>query len=366
MRLPFRSAPSTPVRRRWSVAASAGLIAILSVLSSFVVPPAQAAEPAVSSCHDVRVPVTVAPQVAGPIAGTLCSPAQTADTLQILVHGYTYNRKYWDAGYQPETYSYPQAANARGYATLAIDRLGSGESFHPLSAFVTYDTGASAIRQVIAAAKRGDLGSAYKNIVLVGHSYGSYINYAVAGQDKDVNAMIATGSAHQINIPYVTKALAPFLRPAALDKKFAKANLDPGYLALEPGAPNRAFLNQSNTDPVMAELNETSLKDTGTAADLATLFPRFVTNSTLLNESKKINIPSLTVNGQIDPFFCQGIAADCTSGETLAAYERPFYGPQATVEAFVVPGTSHNTAMERTAPQSYAAMLDFVDQYVGS
>jgi pimeloyl-ACP methyl ester carboxylesterase len=350
-------------RRRLSIAALGGLIALLAGIT---VPAAQAA-PTGSNCHDVKIPVTIAPLVSGPIAGTLCSPAgETADTLQILVHGYSYNRKYWDAGYQPETYSYPGAANARGYATLAIDRLGSGESFHPLSALVTYETGASAVQQVVTAAKRGDLGSPYQKIVLVGHSYGSLIDYAVAGQDKDVNALVVTGSAHQINIPYVATQLAPYLLPAALDRKFSNAGLDPGYLALEPGAPNRIFLNQSNTDPAMAGLNETSLKDTGTATELATLFPRFVTNLTLFNESKKINIPTLTVNGQLDPFFCGGLAADCSSGDALAAYEKPFFGPQAIVKGYVVPGTSHNTTMERTAPQSYAAMLDFIDQYVGN
>lgn len=63
------------------------------------------------------------------VGATLCTPSSSTSasitTLQILSHGIGFTRTYWD--YLPG-YSYVDAALARGYATLAYDRLGSGVS----------------------------------------------------------------------------------------------------------------------------------------------------------------------------------------------------------------------------------------------
>ena len=65
--------------------------------------------------------------------GQYCEPTvknhSRAKTLQFLVHGITYDHTYW-AGFQtiPSSalYSWVNFANAQGYPTLAIDRLGNG------------------------------------------------------------------------------------------------------------------------------------------------------------------------------------------------------------------------------------------------
>ena len=62
--------------------------------------------------------------------GTLRGP-KDAKSIQVLVHGLSYAQYYWDLPYQPDGYSYPRAANHRDYATLAKDRLGIGQSWHP-------------------------------------------------------------------------------------------------------------------------------------------------------------------------------------------------------------------------------------------
>lgn len=68
------------------------------------------------------------------VGATLCTPFSssslsglktTTTTLQILSHGIGFTRSYWDYS---SAYSYVDAALARGYATLAYDRLGSGVS----------------------------------------------------------------------------------------------------------------------------------------------------------------------------------------------------------------------------------------------
>lgn len=76
---------------------------------------------------------TGAPMV--PVSGTygiqlrFCEPTahvpSRADTVQVLVHGITYNMAYWDAAYKPEMYSYARFAAARGFATLNLARFGA-------------------------------------------------------------------------------------------------------------------------------------------------------------------------------------------------------------------------------------------------
>lgn len=65
--------------------------------------------------------------------GQYCEPTvknpSRAKTLQLLVHGITYDHTYW-AGFDSipssPAYSWVTYANAQGYPTLAIDRLGNG------------------------------------------------------------------------------------------------------------------------------------------------------------------------------------------------------------------------------------------------
>lgn len=77
------------------------------------------------------------------LAGTYCPASvenENNSKLQVLFHGITANRGYWSAlgglgvdypEYEPSNYSWVDVANARGYPTLAMDRLGAGESSHP-------------------------------------------------------------------------------------------------------------------------------------------------------------------------------------------------------------------------------------------
>jgi pimeloyl-ACP methyl ester carboxylesterase len=344
-----------------------GVLGAVGIAVTAGISAAQAAESeGPAPCREVSVPVEIA-GLTGPVNGTLCVP-EGAHTLQILVHGHSYNRSYWDSPYEPATYSYVHRANRAGYATLAIDRIGTGTSWRPPSLLTTLDDNVHTVAQVVAAAHRGELG-AFDKLVLVGHSFGTLTSYGVVGEPEagpDVDAIVATGGSHGIDYVYAGHAYFPFIRPAATDPQFADRAPDPGYIVAAPGKHN-VFVNAANTDPELLRLNEGPLKDTGTLEELATLGTHTVQNLTPLRSTASVDIPVLAINGAEDPFFCgPPLAADCSSGEALARYERPFFGPGAEVEGVVLPGTGHGFAIERTAPQAYDAMLGFVDRHVGS
>lgn len=311
-----------------------------------------------TTCRNVAVPVVVGGQ-SGSIAGTLCAPPG-ATTVQLLVPGCTYNRFYWDLPYQPDTYSYVRAANRAGYATLAIDRLGSGASLHPLSVAHTLEADIRTVHEVAVALRDGSLGTAYSKVVGVGHSLGSIIAAKVAGLYGDFDALVTTSYSHVINYSnaYIEIALRDHM--AAGDPKFAAMGLDPGYLTSQPGMRARTFHYAANIDPAMEALEESLLKDTETLTEAATIaaYP-------LDNPDRNVNIPVLAVNGDHERIFCGLYSADCTSSEAVAAHERSFYGPGATVEATVLEGTGHDLCIERTAPRAAERILAFAEQYVG-
>jgi len=319
-----------------------------------------------SWCRPVTLPVTLPVSLggsSGPVSGTLCSPP-AARVLQILIHGFSYNSSYWDVPYEPGTYSYVRRATDAGYATLAVDRLGDGQSWHPPSVSVDLQSNVDAIHQVVRAVRAGAVGTSYARIVLVGHSYGSVTALGVAGQYHDVDAVVASGWASSADYAYAGVALFPFLRPAVLEPRFAGSGLDPGYVAVEQDR-RAVFLNPDHTDPHLVALNAVTLADTGTLAELATLGLNSAGNMTGIGSLPAVRVPVLVINGQRDPFFCGLLAGDCRSSAALAASERAFFGSAATVEGVVVPQAGHDLNLDLSAPGAYGAMLDFVARHAG-
>jgi hypothetical protein len=336
---------------------ASAIVASSAIAVSSAAVSAAGAAPAATTCHNVAVPIEVGGQ-SGAIAGTLCSPPG-ATTVQLLIPGWTYNRTYWSLPYQPQTYSYVEAANKAGFATLAIDRLGSGHSLHPLSLFDTLQADVDTVHAVVSALRDGSLGVRYGHIIEVGHSLGSIVAASEAGIYHDVNALITTGYSHSLNYLNAYIEIAGHDDLAMGDPKFASLKLDPLYLTSEPGT-RYLFNYVPNTDPAVLNLDESTLKDTDNLIEGVTIAAYPVDNV-----DRSLNIPVLDVTGAHDGIFCGLNTASCTSSSALAAFERSFYGPKATVEAFLVPNTGHDINLERSAPESYARMIAFSNQYVG-
>jgi pimeloyl-ACP methyl ester carboxylesterase len=296
--------------------------------------------------REVTIPVRFAGG-SGHLAGTLTVPddigAPTADTVQLLVHGYSYSRYYWDFPYQPETYSYVHAAARAGYPTLAIDRLGDGRSTRPPGRLLTWQNAALTVARAVTALRDGSLGTAFDKVILVGHSYGSVTSFLVAARHPGVDALIITGAAHRVNLLEINRLL--------LNSPPAGDSPDPLYVTTRRDF--RGFLYRTaNADPEVIAVDE-RLKETAGVFEVPSALP-YLWNGV----SRTTNIPVLTVIGNHDQLFAKW-AADCSSDAALAAFERRFYGPLATVEGAVIPGAGHDLNLERTAPETYARMLRF-------
>jgi pimeloyl-ACP methyl ester carboxylesterase len=103
-----------------------------------------------AKCQSFMVPVTVENVPGAKVYGELCVPSGRApSTVQLLVHGTTYNHNYWDWPENPEVHSHVRAALKAGYATFNVDRLGVGQSTKPASHLVTLAATIDTLHQVI-------------------------------------------------------------------------------------------------------------------------------------------------------------------------------------------------------------------------
>lgn len=302
-------------------------------------------------CAPVEYPVRIGPlhQV---VRGTLCEPrSRPADTIMLLVPGATYSQVYWDFPYQPEQYNFRRAMNEGGLATLTIDRLGAGTSSRPPSAVVTAHAQADAVHQVITAIRAGAPG---RRVLLGGHSLGSMISYIEASTYRDVDGLLITGILHRLD-PVDFGLLFTRMQPATLDPKFRGELIDPGYLTTQPGVRREAFSRPGAAEPEVARIDEEARDVFSTAeAPDGVAFGVF-----LAARADAIDVPVMIAIGAQEPYLCGPLATDCTSPDTVAAAERPYYPAAPTLDVHLVPGWGHDINLAPVAPGYHDAVVDW-------
>ena len=127
--------------------------------------------------------------------GSLSSPGPTQGrTLLVLVSGGTYDHDYCDMPGVAKMYSFVQAANNAGFATLNLDRPGLGYSSEPPTDTLTVPNQAGTIHQIIQDFRTGDLAHlGFGKIVLIGHSFGSVFAKYEASSYGGVDGLVLTG-----------------------------------------------------------------------------------------------------------------------------------------------------------------------------
>ncbi|MDR4493419.1 MAG: alpha/beta hydrolase [Nitrospirales bacterium] len=118
-------------------------------------------------------------------------------TLQVLIHGFTYNHTYWDPPHRRlSRFSYARFMARQGYPVLALDLLGTGGSSIPDGDVLNITESVSSLAQVLIAARAlsNPLGGQFDKIVLIGHSVGTATAVLTTGTFPGiVDFLIATG-----------------------------------------------------------------------------------------------------------------------------------------------------------------------------
>jgi pimeloyl-ACP methyl ester carboxylesterase len=336
----------------------AASLAALALAATTLSPTASAtpAADAAGTCQNLAFTVATAPNgaAAQTISGTLCTPnvAPHATQLDILVHGASYNRSYWDWPVQPSSYSYVAETLKSGRATFAYDRLGAGQSSHPLSALVTTSADAYILHELIGKMRA----SGYTRIDVIGHSFGSVVAIDEDAAYSDVDKLVVTGLLHSQGPGLATVATTFY--PATLDPEYYLTTLDAGYLTTLPGTRRNSFYSPT-ADPTVIAYDEAH-KDVISGTELAA----GVVESQLpplTNASRLVTAPVLILDGQQDQIFC-GLYVNCASPASVRAVEAGYYPSAARLAVITVPTTGHDAALHPTAGTSFTS----IDQWIKS
>ncbi|KAK3688028.1 Alpha/Beta hydrolase protein [Podospora appendiculata] len=294
------------------------------------------------------------------VHGIYCHPTKprlNQTTLQILVHGASYDKSMWSGYGFGDDYNWHVKATARGYHTLAIDRLAHGDDKQYLDPFTvvqgTLDR--EILHQVINILRtdnhhQNPLPKSFQRIIYVGHSYGTIVGIGHANKyPADLDAMVATGFTVFLNSTAIVNYLQ--LTPAALSSpRFAQ--LPYGYVTSLSKASRETSFYSGAYDPRIP-LADYARRDTLTAGEVG--YTSFATPAFGFAR------PVLLVAGEQDKITCNSPVLRCadiltTTGAVLFpnAAAREVYAPQ---------DTGHDLTLHYSAPETMRVVHDFLDRH---
>ncbi|OAA73309.1 hypothetical protein ISF_00210 [Cordyceps fumosorosea ARSEF 2679] len=307
------------------------------------------------------------------VAGRFCSPLRDVperrQTLQILVHGLTYTKEYWNgpstqaSGPPATNQSWIYYAAEQGYSVLAVDRLCNGRSAHsngneecqrPLEAAI--------LDKVVQTARNGTLPglrTKFNKIIYVGHSYGSEIGSYIARTNPSViDQLHLTGYSENILITSPAVILRPDLRLASKTSPSRFSNLDPGYtMETARNVSEKLYYSKAAVDP--AVLNYTwATRGTVAIGELLTAGG---------GPAPQYNGDVFVINGDEDALFCPVDAASavaikpgaCTATNATEDVAHDFPGAR-RFGYFNVPGTGHSIGLHKTTSLAIVASHQFM------
>lgn len=302
-------------------------------------------------CLDLNIPVASTPGGVWnwDVATTYCHPFRAAREIDVLTHGATYTRTYWD--WPTGDYSYVGRALADGRAVLNYDRIGNGASTRPASSTeITMGSDAVVLHQLVQLARL----TGARQVNSVGHSYGSGVILAEARQYKDVDSLVITGYLHRPSNPQVTAGNYP----ANQDPKFQREGLDDGWLTTRPGTRAYGF-HSISTETAVIELDEKNKDLVSRTGLLDFLAQRGVPKEA--NISNEVKVPVLVMVGQQDAIFCYDPAAfDCTKLDQLLANEAGYYQKASDFKVISIRNSGHDLTLHPSADSSYQIISDWV------
>ncbi|WP_330256216.1 alpha/beta hydrolase [Nocardia sp. NBC_00565] len=234
--------------------------------------------------------------------------------------------------------------------------LGVGRSSKGPGLLVTALSHATAIHDVVRAARNGDLGRKWDKVVLTGHSFGTLAALIEASVFQDVDGIIASGASHAPG-PLAIADVVGSVRIAEQDPLTAN-DVTPGDVTYLSTVDLRAaeFHDPADSDPAVVAADEADRK-AGTAG-------MFLTIPAYIPATLNIRVPVLLANGSRDRVFCaQGAAwslTDCSSADSLYRSEKPFY-PNADVEAYILPGAGHSIDLALNNKDFFARATEWID-----
>lgn len=299
----------------------------------------------------------------------LCTPKTSKghDTLQIASHGVHYDSRYWDSTYQPEKYSYVNAALEAGYSILTYDRLGVGKSdildaYHDVQAPLELEI----LRQLTLMARNGTLHNRLASsnghhsivdrpnkVVHVGHSFGSILTSSfIANYGPLSDGAILTGYLLTQNLGSAGATSWAVQAPSSSSPSFDRPS---GYVACsKTGIQNVFFGGDPHTAYTPALLDYgNSLKQPVPVGELASAF------WIIGNYGPSFQAPLQYFLPENDFYICRG---DCKGLANMTDLEAT-YPNAAAIEVALHPNTGHALTLHHNATAGFHVMFDFLKRH---
>ncbi|KAJ2077831.1 hypothetical protein H4R24_004886 [Coemansia sp. RSA 988] len=281
------------------------------------------------------------------ISGTLCLPKSgKSKIVQLLLHAVTHDRRYWDFPYGSGTYSYPKTAvESFGFATLAIDRLGTGQSSWPPSLETGPNQQVATFHSIADQLRKGNIGGiAFEKVVAVGHSRGALlIEYWVATFPTDMDHIVLTGWYR--NVDLTTPAFQKFF-----------SNLVPvGQVHPNMKAPDSKYVTLATEESRVASFFHNPMYEHKISGiDYAISQPFTITNDV---EIMSLTAGTTRFKGTVLVIFGANDALGCITGlctESIFAKEPTYWSGASNFATWLMPATGNSINLHRTAPSANA------------
>jgi pimeloyl-ACP methyl ester carboxylesterase len=287
------------------------------------------------------------------ISSNICNENST--TVEVLVHGITYNKNYWDFS-QPD-YSWVKDSTAYGHTTIAIDRLGIGNSSHPVSSDVTLQSNVNVLVDILSS-----LRPYYKNVVYVGHSYGSFIGQNLivnhtALADYYIFTGIFVNTVESLFSSSVYPVLYSSLEPANIFRPEFK-NLDDGYLVIKDVDSRKTlFYNDGNYNKNIL-YKDFNTSQTCTSTELSSL-AKINFGNKQFNGDKILHVV-----GEYDKLICPNghcetkmLSLPCTDSNTLN--QNCYWNSSKSMETIIIPNSGHDINLHYQYKMMYKSIIKF-------
>lgn len=285
----------------------------------------------------------------------LCLPESQDEkkTVEIAVHGYGFDHKYWDFGGAGSKYNYVEAALKAGHGILIFDRLGTGDSAKPDGITeVQTPTETEITAELIKYLRNKPNGTDFERVIGVGHSYGSVLLINVASKYPELlDASVITGFA-----PYGPAFRAAF---AGLGMTIAKeddpsrfGNLPTSYwTTADIVALQQVFFRYPSFDNEVILAAEAN-KQTVTLGEALTQNAEIATNYTN---------PVFIVTGDRDYAFCAGSCWQEVDGSSnIPALNKLFFPAVDKFDVYIPAETGHNANLHHSAQEVFGRIQEWI------
>ena len=266
------------------------------------------------------------------IVGYQIDPPCEAQTVIFLLHGLSYHKETWDW----PGYSVAQSLARAGYAVVAVDRLGYGESKLDNGYNVSFEAYGDMADQIVTQL-RGD----FDHVVMAGHSAGAGVTEFAQGMFGSADAIAALAWHHRPS-DQIGKDFFTGDNPRALRGDYE-------YFLGTPEHREWMFY-EADADPAVVKADTAAANLTPSGEILS------IGKQPSRNVAGNVKVPVLIQVSEKDRLF-EPAYADLHKSEFVSA-------PSVTVD--IVPGAGHTFMLAPQGPAATARMVDWLKGPAGA